>query len=88
MATIDVEVFAAILCEQCLNFRLCADIVADPTKLAVESTGAGWLLLFLEDGERKPIGLQRFEGVLMTAARCVQQGRRCAMSDPRAPSEP
>ena len=56
--------FGAILCEQCLNPRLCADIAADPSKLAVESTGTGWLLLFLEDGEREPIGLQRFEGVL------------------------
>ena len=65
MASIDVEVFGSILCEQCLNLRLCADIAADPSKLAVESTGTGWLLLFLEDGERKPIGLQRFEGVLI-----------------------
>ena len=56
MATIDVEVFGSILCEQCLNLRLCADIAADPSKLAVESTGTGWMLLFLEDGERQPIG--------------------------------
>jgi hypothetical protein len=30
----------------------------------VESTGAGWLLLFLRDGERKPITLERFADVL------------------------
>ena len=64
MASIDVEVFGSILCEQCLNLRLCADIAADPTKLAVESTGTGWLLLFLEDGERQPITLKRFADVL------------------------
>ena len=64
MATIDVEVFGSILCEQCLNLRLCADIAADPGKLAVESTGTGWLLLFLEDGERQPITLERFADVL------------------------
>ena len=28
MTTIDVEVFGSILCEQCLNLGLCADIAA------------------------------------------------------------
>ena len=56
MATIDVEVFGAILCERCPDLELCAALAADPSKLAVQSTGAGWLLLFLEDGEATPIG--------------------------------
>ena len=43
--------------------RSTAALAADPSKLAVQSTGAGWLLLFLEDGEATPIGLQRLEGV-------------------------
>ena len=36
--------------------RSTAALAADPSKLAVQSTGAGWLLLFLEDGEATPIG--------------------------------
>jgi hypothetical protein len=42
--------------------RSTAALAADPSKLAVQSTGAGWLLLFLE-GEATPIGLLRLEGV-------------------------
>ena len=38
---------------------------SDPTKLAVESTGMSWQLVRIEDGERKPIDLQRFEGVVI-----------------------
>ena len=64
MASIDVEVFGSILCEQCLNLRVCADIAADPSKLAAESIGVGWLLWFVEDGERQPITLERFADVL------------------------
>ena len=33
--------------------------------MTTKFAGAGWVLLFLEDGERKPIDLQRFEGVLI-----------------------
>ena len=65
MASIDLEVFGGLVAELCPNLALCAAVASDPTKLAVESTGTGWLLLFLEDGERKPIGLQRFEGVVV-----------------------
>ena len=64
MSTIDIEVFASILCEQCLNLRLCADIAAHPTKIVVEHSGTGWLVLFLEDGEREPITFERFADVL------------------------
>ena len=53
------------MAEQWLNLRLCADIAADPRKLAVESTVAGWLLFFHEDGERHPINLQRLERVVL-----------------------
>jgi len=63
MSSLDADIFAAIMAEQCPGLELCAIIAADPTKLAVQSTGAGWLLLFLEDGEATPIGLQRLEGV-------------------------
>jgi hypothetical protein len=55
--------FSDIMCERCPDLELCAVLAADPSKLAVQSTGAGWLLLFLEDGEATPIGLQRLEGV-------------------------
>jgi hypothetical protein len=64
MASIDADVFASILCEQCPDLELCCIIGADPTKLAVESTGAGWLLLLRLDGEATPITLQRFEAVV------------------------
>jgi hypothetical protein len=46
MANIDADIFAAIMCEQCPDLELCAALAADPSKLAVQSTGAGWLLLF------------------------------------------
>ena len=64
LVALDQEVFAGLMAEQCLNLRLCADIAADPTKLAVELSGTGWLLLFLEDGEREPITFERFADVL------------------------
>ena len=64
MATIDAGVFGAVLCEQCLNLRLCADLAADPSKLVADSTGIGWLLWCVEDGERHLITLERFADVL------------------------
>ena len=63
MSSLDADIFASILAEQCPDLELCAALAADPSKLAVQSAGAGWLLLFLEDGEATPIGLQRLEGV-------------------------
>jgi len=63
MSSIDADLFASIMTERCSDLELCAALAADPTKLAVQSTGVGWLLLFLEDGEATPIGLQRLEGV-------------------------
>ena len=64
MTSLDAEVFAAIAAGQSPNLELCADISADPTRLAVQSTGAGWLLLLLEGGEAMPLELIRFSGVL------------------------
>jgi hypothetical protein len=61
------------MAEQCPGLSLCAEIAADPSKLAAQSTGAGWLLLLLEDGEATPIGLQRFEGVAIFWAQFVRR---------------
>ena len=47
MSSIDLEVFAGLVAELCPNLALCAAVASDPSKLAVESTGAEWLLLFL-----------------------------------------
>ena len=63
MANIDPDIFGSIMSERCPDLELCAALATDPSKLAVQSTGADWLLLFLEDGEATPIGLQRLEGV-------------------------
>ena len=65
LTALDCEVFGGLVAELCPNLALCAAVASDPTKLAVESAGTGWLLLFLEDGERQPIGLHRFEGVVV-----------------------
>jgi hypothetical protein len=73
MSSLDADIFAVIMAEQCPGLELCATIAADPSTLAVQSTGAGWLLLFLEDGEATPIGLQRFEGVLIFWSQFVRQ---------------
>jgi hypothetical protein len=63
LCSLDADTFAAIMAEQCPGLELCATIAADPTKLAVESTGAGWVLLLRLDGESSPITLQRLEAV-------------------------
>ena len=64
LTALDCDVFCGLVAELCPNLALCAAVASDPTKLAVESTGTGWLLLFLEDGERQPITFERFADVL------------------------
>ena len=61
------------MAEQCTGLDLCATIAADPTVLAAESTGAGWVLLLRLDGESKAITLQRFEGVVSFWSQFVRQ---------------
>ena len=73
MSSIDLEVFGGLVAELCPNLALCADIAADPSSLAVESTGAGWLLFLIEDGERRPIDLQRFANTLIFWRRFVRK---------------
>jgi hypothetical protein len=64
LSSLDQDTFAATLAEQCGGLELCAVIAADPTKLVAKSTGCGWLLHLIEDGELKPIELSRLEAVL------------------------
>lgn len=73
MSSLDADIFAAIMAEQCPGLELCATIAADPTKRAVESTGAGWVLLLRLDGESRAITLQAFEGVVLFWSQFVRQ---------------